>query len=239
MKKIKILTIILLIVLVTMVAFFGVYVPVQNRMENKVKDYDYAMDLEGGRNIRLSVDKTTDTVIKDADGNEVTDADDLSDEELAEKGYTKEETPANSEDVLNEENYKKSKEIIEKRLKALGHVTTLEGKAKEADLIAQKFRILSYNLGRVQNMLSSPSLSKDMREFLENKIFEYMAQITAIRDKIGSNIKEILELEKKNSLLKSEFEYKEKLFTVEKQLYGGKGKELWEHEEQEKLKFYS
>ncbi len=120
MKKIKILTIILLIVLVTMVAFFGVYVPVQNRMENKVKDYDYAMDLEGGRNIRLSVDKTTDTVIKDADGNEVTDADDLSDEELAEKGYTKEETPANSEDVLNEENYKKSKEIIEKRLKALG-----------------------------------------------------------------------------------------------------------------------
>lgn len=85
-------------------------------------------------------------------------------------------------------------------------------------------------------MLSSPSLSKDMREFLENKVFEYMAQITAIRDKIGSNIKEILELEKKNSLLKSELEYKEKLFTVENQLYGSKGKELWEHEEQEKLK---
>ncbi len=127
-------------------------------------------------------------------------------------------------------------DIVEKRLKALGHVTTLEGKAKEADLVAQKFRILSYNLGRVQNMLSSPSLSKDMREFLENKIFEYMAQITAIRDKIGNNIKEILELEKKNSLLKSELEYKDKLFTVENQLYGGKGKELWEHEEHEKLK---
>ena len=39
MKKIKLLTIILLIVLITMVAFFGVYVPVQNRMEDKVKDY--------------------------------------------------------------------------------------------------------------------------------------------------------------------------------------------------------
>lgn len=127
-------------------------------------------------------------------------------------------------------------DIVEKRLKALGHVTTLEGKAKEADLVAQKFRILSNNLGTVQNMLSSPSLSKDMREFLENKVFEYMAQITAIRDKIGSNIKEILELEKKNSLLKSELEYKEKLFTVEKQLYGSKGKELWEHEEQERIK---
>ena len=36
MKKIKLLTIILAIILVTMVAFFGVYVPVQNRMEEKV-----------------------------------------------------------------------------------------------------------------------------------------------------------------------------------------------------------
>ena len=129
MKKIKLLTIILGIVLVTMVAFFGVYVSVQNRMEDKVKDYSYAMDLKGGRNIRLTVDTSTDTKIKDANGNEVTDADGLSDEELAEKGYTKEETAVNSQDVLNEDNYKKSKEIIEKRLKSLGvdnYVTKLD-----------------------------------------------------------------------------------------------------------------
>lgn len=119
MKKIKLLTIILGIILITMVAFFGVYIPVQNRMENKVKDYSYAMDLNGGRNIRLKVDTTSTTVIKDSEGNEVSDAESLSDEELAEKGYTKEETKANSNDVLNEENYKKSKNIIEKRLKAL------------------------------------------------------------------------------------------------------------------------
>ena len=129
MKKVKLLTIILAIVLVTMVAFFGVYVPVQNRMENKVKDYSYAMDLKGGRNIRLKVDTTNKTTIKDADGKEVTDAANLSDDELAEKGYTKEETPYNSQDVLTEDNYKKSKEIIEERLNALGvdnYVTKLD-----------------------------------------------------------------------------------------------------------------
>ena len=120
MKKIKILTIILGIVLITMVAFFGVYVQKQNRMEDKVKDYSYAMDLKGGRNIRLTVDDTTNTVIKDANGNEVTDADSLTDEELTEKGYTKEETKTNPDDVLNEENYLKSKKIIEKRLNKLG-----------------------------------------------------------------------------------------------------------------------
>ena len=120
MKKLKLLTIILGIILITMVAFFGVYVQVQNRMEDKVKDYSYAMDLKGARNIRLSVDDTTDTVIKDAEGKEVSDAENLTDEELTEKGYTKEEVKKNSDEVLNEENYKKSKAIIEKRLQELG-----------------------------------------------------------------------------------------------------------------------
>ena len=120
MKKLKLLTIILGIILITMAAFFGVYVQVQNRMEDKVKDYSYAMDLKGARNIRLSVDDTTDTVIKDAEGKEVSDAENLTDEELTEKGYTKEEVKKNSDEVLNEENYKKSKAIIEKRLQELG-----------------------------------------------------------------------------------------------------------------------
>lgn len=119
MKKIKILTLVLAIVLVTMVAFVGIYVPVQNRMENKVKEYSYLMDLKGGRNITLSVDEGNKTTIKDSEGKEVKDADNLSDEELTEKGYVKEEKKYNEQDVLNTDNYKKSKEIIQKRLKEL------------------------------------------------------------------------------------------------------------------------
>ena len=116
MKKIKILTIILLIVLVTMVAFFGEYKQVQNRMENQVNDYLYAMDLTGARKVRLKVDTTTKEVIKDKDGNKVESA---TDEEIEENGYTKEEEPVNSEDALNKDNYKETKKIIEKRLKKL------------------------------------------------------------------------------------------------------------------------
>ena len=116
MKKIKILTIILLIVLVTMVAFFGEYKQVQNRMENQVNDYLYAMDLTGARKVRLKVDTTTKEVIKDKDGNKVESA---TDEEIEENGYTKEEEPVNSEDALNKDNYKETRKIIEKRLKKL------------------------------------------------------------------------------------------------------------------------
>ena len=115
MKKVKILTIILAIVLVTMIAFFGIYVPTQNRMENSVKGYSYAMDLKGARTIRLKVDDTNKTIIKDSEGNEVTDAENLTDEELTQKGYTKEEVANNTQESLTEENYKASKKKIEER----------------------------------------------------------------------------------------------------------------------------
>lgn len=119
MKKIKILTIILAVILISLIAFFGVYSQVQNRMEDQVKNYSYAMDLKGTRNIRLKVNKETQTIIKDSDGNEVEDTGELTDEQITENGYTKEETPYNKDEILTVENYKKSKEIIEKRLKKL------------------------------------------------------------------------------------------------------------------------
>lgn len=121
MKKIKTLTIVLAIVLITMIGFCGIYTKVQNRMENQVKDYTYAMDLKGSRNVRLTINKENKTIIKDAEGNIVKDAEteNLTDEQIAEKGYSKEETPYNKEEVKTIENYKATKKIIEERLKKL------------------------------------------------------------------------------------------------------------------------
>ena len=59
MKKIKITTIILAIILVTLVAFGGVYIKTQNRMENKVKEYTLGRELEGSRKVELKA-KTSD-----------------------------------------------------------------------------------------------------------------------------------------------------------------------------------
>lgn len=121
MKKIKTLTIVLAIVLITMIGFCGIYTQVQNRMENQVKDYTYAMDLKGSRNVRLTINKENKTIIKDAEGNIVKDAEteNLTDEQIAEKGYSKEETPYNKEEVKTIENYKATKKIIEERLKKI------------------------------------------------------------------------------------------------------------------------
>lgn len=118
MKKIKILTITLAVIAITMVAFFGVYTQVQNRMKNQVKDYSEAMDLKGSRNVTLTVNTESTTTIKDAEGKVV--EEELTDEQIAEKGYTKEEIPNNKEEVKNVESYKASQKVIEKRLKKLG-----------------------------------------------------------------------------------------------------------------------
>ena len=55
MKKVKIITIILAIILVTLVAFGGVYIKTQNRIENKVKDYQFGRELSSGRIVEIKV----------------------------------------------------------------------------------------------------------------------------------------------------------------------------------------
>lgn len=115
-KILKLSVVILIVILVSLVSFMGVYVKVQNRMEDKVKEYKLGMDLSGSRVISLDVNKETETTIKDKEGNVVEEA---TDEEIEQNGYTKEEKTINPEENLNLENYKKTKSIIEKRLDAL------------------------------------------------------------------------------------------------------------------------
>lgn len=87
MKTVKILAITLLVILISMINFVGIYQKNKNRMENKVKDYSYSMSLNGARTIKLKVNTES-----------------------------KDDVPNNGEEVLTAENYKKSKEVIEKRL---------------------------------------------------------------------------------------------------------------------------
>ena len=57
MKKVKKLTIILAIVLLSLISFIGIYVEEQNIMKNIVKEYDLGMNLSGYREIRMTAKK--------------------------------------------------------------------------------------------------------------------------------------------------------------------------------------
>lgn len=57
MKKVKKLTIILTIVLLCLASFAGIYVQKHSMMENIIKDYDFGMNIEGYREVRMKVSK--------------------------------------------------------------------------------------------------------------------------------------------------------------------------------------
>ena len=115
MKIVQLVTKISAVVLVVAIAFAGIYVQKQNRMENIVKDYSIGMDLKGARLIRLKVSDETKEITKDKNGKII------EEEDKEENGdYTTEKQAVNTEEVKTTDNYIKSKKILEKRLAKLG-----------------------------------------------------------------------------------------------------------------------
>lgn len=108
--------VILIIIAISLISFIGIYWYKDGRYKNILPEYDLGMNLKGYRTLTAIVDDSTNEIIKDKDGNVVESA---TDEEITQNGYTKEAVPVNNQDVLNTENYKKTKKIIEDRLKDL------------------------------------------------------------------------------------------------------------------------
>lgn len=111
MKKVKILTIALAILLVTLIAFGGVYIQTQNRMENKVKDYELGRELKSQRVIELKI-KESSSDSENSSSDESTDTDSSEEKEKSEETTTETE--------LTEKDYENAKKIMENRLQALG-----------------------------------------------------------------------------------------------------------------------
>lgn len=106
-EKLKVTLVILVIILVSLISFGGIYLQKMKFVENMIPDYQLGMDLEGSRLITLEADKTKNTVIYDKDGKVV---------DKEGEGTTKKEEPVNPEDTLTEENYNAVKKIVQKRL---------------------------------------------------------------------------------------------------------------------------
>ena len=117
-NKIKLITEILAIVVIVLVSFVGVYKQEYNIMENKIKEYKYSTDLEGYREIVLEVSSEEKAQTENDEESNKEDTTENSEDDA------KEETTENSETKVENDNkyeeYKNSKKIIEKRLKALG-----------------------------------------------------------------------------------------------------------------------
>ena len=115
-KKLKIALIILVMALIIVVAFGGIYVKKLVAYNNILPDYNLGVKLEGSRVTTLKVGDHTHEVIYDSEGNEV----DEIPEDADKSEYITEEVPENSEEAKTKQNYKKSKNIMLGRLKGIG-----------------------------------------------------------------------------------------------------------------------
>lgn len=139
-KNLTVAVIILIVVLLSLISFIGIYKTTSGAMKNAIPDYNFGSELSGARNFKfvLSTEEETKEVYVDEQGNThgykeietsldlenaeefdtAEDAIESNKENKTELPYNTEERviKANPEDVLNIESYEKSKAIIAKRL---------------------------------------------------------------------------------------------------------------------------
>lgn len=119
-KIITIISIILLIVIITLASFLGIYKKQDYKVSNVVPDYILGMELTNSRVLNFRVNETVEsTTIYDSEGNEITEKEEGI-EYTEENGYKVVENKVNPDDILTKENYKKSKSILQNRLNKLG-----------------------------------------------------------------------------------------------------------------------
>ena len=120
MKKLKLVAKIIAVIIICLIGFVGVYLPWNKplQMDNKIKDFTLGKDFTGYREIMLKVSDAN--KVLDSNDKVVGDTDSYDDSSIQSNSYKKSDEKVNSTERLNEENYEKSKSIIEKRLKDFG-----------------------------------------------------------------------------------------------------------------------
>lgn len=145
-RGLKITFIILLIILLSIISFVGLFVQNTKFMENILPKYQLGMALDGYRNISVKASDEKETIYYDKDGNKV--------EKEAEDGTSK-EVPVNSEEVLTKENFEKTKKIIEDRFTDLG--------------VSEYYIRLNEQNGEITVQLPENSLTNTYSQFIYTK----------------------------------------------------------------------
>lgn len=116
-KTLKLLgkiSVVVIILLLSLISFAGIYVKDKNAMKNVIPEYKLGTDLYGARNILVKVDDSTTTKKYDSNGNLVENS---SEKDENNENITEVEEKVNSDELRTAENYETVKNIIEARLK--------------------------------------------------------------------------------------------------------------------------
>ncbi|MCI8291178.1 MAG: hypothetical protein HFJ25_02850 [Clostridia bacterium] len=152
---------VLAIVLVSLISFFGVYKRNLNSWENILPDYNLSKDLGESRTFGFVVDNST----KEGEHHHEEGEEHSDDEEV-------EQIPVNDQSVLTTENYKKTKNIVEARLKNFGIIDTIVSvneKTGELAITASHSRTTDKVVEMVTNQGKIEIVDSETKEVLISK----------------------------------------------------------------------
>lgn len=110
-KRLNVILVVLIIVLVSIISFVGIFYQSRNEMISRIPEYKSGTNIKGHRIVTLEVSEDGTTSGEESTENET------AENEVAENETSNNEGSKNTEN--NTDNYKKSAEIIKKRLKNL------------------------------------------------------------------------------------------------------------------------
>ena len=152
-RKTLTVIIILVVAVIMFASFFGVYKKNENGEKvNLIPDYKLGMEFGKTRVITAAVNKETTETIYDAEGNIVEPEEGK--EYTQEAGYKTEQVPINDASLKNLDNYKKTKSIIEERLKAKN--------------VSQYFIDMNKETGEMKIEIPEDDKADDIQDYIEN-----------------------------------------------------------------------
>lgn len=127
-------------------------------------------------------------------------------------------------------------EAIDQKINELGEVNTDKESVKYAELLSQKYKQVQKDIASIRTQLKNTNLTQKQREVLQQHLNDLLVDEVDIRDEIEDQVREYYENQREQAEQQAELNRKELLYQKELELYGEKGKELYEWETNQKIK---
>ena len=149
-------------------------------------------------------------------------------------------------DIINDAKYDKTEQYLDKladkigaidqKIDRLGEVNTDKERVKYAQLLLKKYIQTNKNIASIRKQLKNTALTEKQRNALQEELNDLLVDEVSVRDEIEEQVREYYENQRKQAEQQAELNRKEILYQKELELYGKKGKELYEWETNQKIK---
>ena len=120
-------------------------------------------------------------------------------------------------------------DAIDQKIDEMGDVNTDEENVKYAELLSQKYSQVQENISSIKKQLADSSITQEQRDALQEELNDLLVEEIDIRDEIEDQVRDYYENQKEQAEQQAELNRKELLYKKEVELYGEKGKELYEY----------